>query len=677
MMIPDTTQTQSALDEKNINTIRFLAVDAVQKANSGHPGLPMGDAVMAYVLWTRHMRYNPKNPDWFNRDRFILSAGHGSMLLYSMLHLTGYDVSLDDLKQFRQVGSITPGHPESTLTPGVEVTTGPLGQGFANGVGMAIAERYLAEEFNTPEMPIVDHYTYAIVSDGDLMEGVSSEAASYAGTQKLGKLIYLYDSNQISIEGDTQVTFQEDVAERFRAYGWQVIGPIDGLDIASVDGAIQVAKRNVEQPTLIICRTIIGYGSPNKAGTGKVHGSPLGPDEVKLTKENLGWPLEPDFYVPEESAAFFHEAGARGEELEAGWNSLMDEYRSEHPDKAADFERRISGKLPVDWDAGIPIFKAGDGPIATRAASGKVLNGIFKGLPDLMGGSADLAPSNNTWLDNGGVFGWEHAGHNLQFGVREHAMGSMCVGMAHHGGVIPYCATFLVFSDYMRPPVRLSALSHQRVIYVYTHDSIALGEDGPTHQPVEHLTALRVIPNLWVMRPADANETAEAWRQAILRTDGPTALALTRQKLPILDRKEYADASGVAKGGYVIREVEGEPDMVIIATGSEVSLALDAAQTLAEDGVQVQVVSMPCVELFDAQPEAYRKSVLRPDLPRLAVEAGATLGWYKYVGENGAIVGLDRFGESGPGKEVMAELGFTVENVVKHAKALLNSWEAR
>lgn len=676
MTISQRTETRADLDANSINAIRFLAVDAVQKANSGHPGLPMGAAVMAYVLWMRHMRYNPRNPEWFNRDRFVLSAGHGSMLLYAMLHLTGYDVSMDDLKAFRQWGSITPGHPENFLTPGVEVTTGPLGQGFANGVGMAMAERFLAERFNTDEHAIVDHYTYAIVSDGDLMEGVSAEAASYAGTQHLGKLIYLYDSNQISIEGDTDVTFRENVADRFRAYGWQVIGPIDGMDIDAVDAAVHEAKRNPDQPSLIVCRTIIGYGSPNKASTGDVHGAPLGVDEVELTKENLGWPLEPEFHVPDDVREHFGSAVKRGEQLEAEWNELFGQYRDANADKAAEFERAMSGALPENWDAGVPVFKPDDGPMATRSASGKVLNGLFQNLPDLIGGSADLAPSNNTWLKDGGLFGWEKGGHNLQFGVREHAMGSLCVGMAHHGGVIPYCATFLVFSDYMRPPVRLASLSRQRVVFVYTHDSIGLGEDGPTHQPIEHLMALRVVPRLHVIRPADANEVAEAWRQALLYEDGPTALALTRQNLPIIDREKYADASGLAKGAYIIREAGGQPDLVILATGSEVSLAIDAAEQLDADGLKVQVVSMPCWELFDEQPDSYREEVIPRGVPRLAVEAGATLGWYKYVGEDGAVIGIDRFGASAPGKTVMKEYGFSVENVVEQARALLGQQEA-
>ncbi len=676
MTISQRTETRADLDANSINAIRFLAVDAVQKANSGHPGLPMGAAVMAYVLWMRHMRYNPRNPEWFNRDRFVLSAGHGSMLLYAMLHLTGYDVSMDDLKAFRQWGSITPGHPENFLTPGVEVTTGPLGQGFANGVGMAMAERFLAERFNTDEHAIVDHYTYAIVSDGDLMEGVSAEAASYAGTQHLGKLIYLYDSNQISIEGDTDVTFRENVADRFRAYGWQVIGPIDGMDIDAVDAAVTEAKRNPDQPSLIVCRTIIGYGSPNKASTGDVHGAPLGADEVELTKENLGWPLEPEFHVPDDVREHFGSAVKRGEQLEAEWNELFGQYRDANADMAAEFERAMNGALPENWDAGVPVFKPDDGPMATRSASGKVLNGLFQNLPDLIGGSADLAPSNNTWLKDGGLFGWEKGGHNLQFGVREHAMGSLCVGMAHHGGVIPYCATFLVFSDYMRPPVRLASLSRQRVVFVYTHDSIGLGEDGPTHQPIEHLMALRVVPRLHVIRPADANEVAEAWRQALLYEDGPTALALTRQNLPIIDREKYADASGLAKGAYIIREAGGQPDLVILATGSEVSLAIDAAEQLDADGLKVQVVSMPCWELFDEQPDSYREEVIPRGVPRLAVEAGATLGWYKYVGEDGAVIGIDRFGASAPGKTVMKEYGFSVENVVEQARALLGQQEA-
>ncbi|HEC24027.1 MAG TPA: transketolase [Chloroflexi bacterium] len=660
------------LDQLCINTIRFLAVDAVQKANSGHPGMPMGAAAMAYTLWTRHLKHNPRNPKWVDRDRFILSAGHGSMLLYALLHLTGYDLPLEQIKQFRQWGSLTPGHPESHLTPGVEVTTGPLGQGFANGVGMAVAERALAERFNTPDHTVVDHHIYAIVSDGDLEEGVASEAASYAGTQRLGKLIYLYDDNGISIEGDTDVTFRENVGMRFRAYGWHVIGPIDGNDVEAVDAAIREGKAETERPPLIICRTTIGYGSPNKANTAGVHGSPLGPEEVRLTKQAMGWPLEPDFYIPEEALAHFRKAVDRGAAQEAAWQKRFDAYRAAFPEKAAEFERMMSGELPEGWDAAIPAFTPEDGPVATRVAGGRVLNGIFENLPDLIGGSADLAPSTKTWLDKSGRFGWEKGGHNLQFGVREHAMGSIAVGIAHHGGLIPFTSTFLVFSDYMRPPIRLASLSRQRVVFVFTHDSIAIGEDGPTHQPVEHLAALRAVPGLWVFRPADATETAEAWRQALLRRDGPSVLALTRQKLPVLDRSKLAPAEGVARGAYVLRDTDGTPDLILIGTGSEVHLVLEAADVLAGEGIQARVVSMPCWELFDEQPQSYRDSVLLPEVPaRLAVEAGVRMGWHRYVGDRGAVIGLDRFGASAPGKVVMEKFGFNVENVVAQAKGLL------
>ncbi len=670
MSTPTTTMTD--LDQMCVNTIRFLAVDAVQKANSGHPGLPMGAAVMAYTLWTRHLRHNPRNPNWINRDRFILSAGHGSMLLYALLHLTGYDLPLEQIKQFRQWDSITPGHPESHLTPGVEVTTGPLGQGFANGVGMAVAQRVLAERFNTPDHTVIDHTIYAIVSDGDLEEGVSAEAASYAGTQRLGKLVYLYDDNGISIEGDTDWTFREDVGARFRAYGWHVAGPIDGNDMAAVDAAINEAKAIEDRPSLIMCRTVIGFGSPHKAGTGAAHGEPLGEDEVKAAKENLDWPVEPLFYIPGDALEHFREAIDRGAEWEAYWQKQFDAYRGQHQEQAAELLRMAKGELPGGWDAGIPVFKPEDGPVSTRVAGGKVLNGLFKNLPDLVGGSADLEPSTKTWLKDSGRFGWDKGGHNLQFGIREHAMGSIAVGMAHHGGVIPYTATFLIFSDYMRPPIRLAALSEKRVVFVFTHDSIGLGEDGPTHQPVEQLMALRAVPNLWVMRPADANEVGEMWRQALLRTDGPSLMALTRQNLPILDRTKLAPASEAAKGGYVLRDADGAPDVILIATGSEVSLALQAADKLAAGGVGARVVSMPCWKLFDAQPEEYRQSVLLPDgPPRLAVEAGATLGWYKYVGEHGGVVGLDHFGASAPGGVVMKEFGFSAENVAARARDLL------
>jgi transketolase len=662
----------SELDQQSINTIRFLAVDAVQKANSGHPGLPMGTASMAYTLWTKHLKFNPANPSWPNRDRFILSAGHGSMLLYALLYLTGYDLGLDDLKQFRQWGSRTPGHPESHMTPGVEVTTGPLGQGFANGVGMAVAERALAERFNIDGHTVVDHYIYAIVSDGDLEEGVASEAASYAGTQRLGKLIYLYDDNGISIEGDTDVTFRENVGKRFEGYGWQVIGPIDGNSIEAVDKALSEAKANTEQPSLIVCTNIIGYGSPNKAGTGKAHGEPLGPDEVRLTKENLGWPLEPDFYVPGEALEHFREAVTRGDDWEKEWKKRFEKFAAVHPAEAAEFNRMMSGALPDGWDKDIPIFLPSDPAIATRVAGGKVLNGIFKNLPDLIGGSADLEPSTKTWLGSSGKFGWDKGGRNMQFGIREHAMGSIALGAAHHGGVIPYTATFLIFSDYMRPPIRLATLSGKRVVFVFTHDSVGLGEDGPTHQPVEQMAALRAVPGLWVIRPCDANETSEAWRQALLRTDGPTVIALTRQNLPILDREKFAPASELARGAYVLQDSVGRPDVILIGTGSEVHLALGAAAKLAEENIKARVVSMPCWELFDLQPQEYRDKVLPKDVhARLAIEAGVSMGWSKYVGDGGTVVGLDRFGASAPGGTALRELGFSVDNVVTRAKALV------
>jgi transketolase len=579
---------------------------------------------------------------------------------------------MEQLQSFRQWGSVTPGHPESHLTPGVEVTTGPLGQGFANGVGMAIAERFLAERFNTPEHTIVDHHIYAIVSDGDLEEGVASEAASYAGTQRLGKLIYLYDDNDISIEGDTNVTFREDVGMRFRAYGWRVVGPIDGNDIDAVDAALREGQAETERPTLIICRTTIGYGSPNKAGTKEVHGEPLGEEEVRLTKQNLGWPLEPTFLIPGEVLEHFRAAIDRGTALDEAWQRRFDAYRAACPQQAAEFERMISGELPNGWDSTLPTFSPSDGKVATRVAGGKVLNAIFKNVPDLIGGSADLAPSTRTWLDAVGRFGWEPGGHNLQFGVREHAMGSMALGMAHHGGVIPFTSTFLVFTDYMRPSIRLAALSGQRVIFIFTHESIGLGEDGPTHQPVEHLAILRSTPNLWVIRPADANETAEAWRQALLHTDGPTVIALTRQGVPVLDRSQLTPASGLGKGGYVLRDTVGLPDVILIASGSEVALILSASDELAGEGIKVRVVSMPCWELFEQQPQGYRDSVLPPEVTaRLAVEAAATLGWHRWVGDRGGVIGLDRFGASAPGDVAMRELGFNVENVVARAKILL------
>ncbi len=677
------------LDQLCINTIRTLAMDAVQKAKSGHPGMPMGAAAMAYVLWTRFLKFNPKNPDWPDRDRFILSAGHGSMLLYSLLYLTGYDLPLEQLQQFRQWGSMTPGHPERGLAPGVEVTSGPLGQGFGNGVGAAIAERFLAAHFNRPGHTIVDHYTYAIVSDGDLMEGVASEAASLAGHLKLGKLIYLYDDNDISIEGSTQLTFTEDVGRRFEAYGWHV-QHVEGNDLEGVAGAIRAAQRETERPSLIIARTHIGYGSPHKQDSEKAHGEPLGEEEVRLTKANLGWPPDAQFLVPEAALAHFRKAIDWGRAWEEEWRGRFEAYAAEFPELARQWHQFMNRDLPAGWEADIPTFKPADGPVATRAASGKVLNALAPHVLNLIGGSADLAPSTNTLLKGFGDFEPGENGRNLHFGVREHSMGTILNGMAAHGGVIPYGATFLVFSDYMRPSIRLAALSKLHCILVFTHDSIGVGEDGPTHQAVEHLAALRAIPDLTVIRPADANETAEAWRVA-LSLEGPVALALTRQALPILDRATFAPASGLAQGAYVLAEgvpvssSSGQftrarsfedhpprPDAILIATGSEVALAVEAREKLAGRGVAARVVSMPSWELFDRQPQAYRDQVLPPEVTaRLAIEAGVSQGWCKYVGNHGDVIGVDRFGASAPGKVVMEEYGFTSDHVVARALAVL------
>jgi transketolase len=660
------------LDQLCINTIRTLAMDAVQKANSGHPGLPMGMADVAYVLWTRFLRHNPANPDWPDRDRFLLSAGHGSMLLYGLLHLTGYDLPLEELGSFRQWDSRTPGHPEYGLTPGVETTTGPLGQGFANGVGMAIAERFLAATFNRPGFPIFDHYTYAIVSDGDLMEGVSHEAASLAGHLGLDKLIYLYDDNEISIEGSTDITFTEDVPARFRAYGWYV-QEVDGYDLDGIESAIRAAQEATERPALIVCHTHIAYGSPNKQDTAGAHGAPLGKEEVALTKEALGWSPDAHFFIPEEALAVFRRAIEQGKQAEAEWNEAFTRYREAYPEKAALLETLWAGELPAGWVDALPTFTPADGPLATRKASGAVLNALAPALPTLIGGSADLAPSTNTLL--GGYDDFQRAtpaGRNLRFGVREHNMGSVLNGMALHGGVLPYGATFLVFSDYMRPPVRLAALMHLPVVYVWTHDSVWIGEDGPTHQSVEHLAALRAIPNLVVVRPADANETAAAWRVALERRHGPTALALTRQKLPVLSETRRDPAETVARGAYVLAESTGIPDVILIASGSEVYLALEARGLLAQKGVAVRVVSMPSWELFDAEPESYREAVLPPQVTaRLAIEAGVTQGWAKYVGLGGDVMGLERFGASAPYKVLMEKFGFTAEAAAERALRLL------
>jgi len=664
--------TTTNLDPLCIHTISTLAMDAIQKANSGHPGMPMGTADAAYVLWARFLKHNPADPAWPDRDRFILSAGHGSMLLYGLLHLTGYDLPLEELKNFRQWGSCTPGHPEYAHTPGVETTTGPLGQGFANGVGMAMAERFLAATFNRPDFFIFDHFTYGIVSDGDLMEGLSHEAASLAGHLGLGKLIYLYDDNEISIEGSTDIAFSEDVPARFRAYGWRV-QEVDGYDLDGIETAIRAAQKEMERPSLIVCHTHIGHGSPNKQDTAAAHGSPLGEEEVALTKEAFGWPADAHFLIPTEALEVFRRAVEQGREAQAQWQTMFDRYAGEYPQEAALLERLWAGELPDGWDKELPVFSAADGPLATRKASGAVLNKLAATLPTLIGGSADLAPSNTTRLKGYGDFQQATpAGRNLHFGVREHAMGSILSGMALHGGVIAYGGTFLVFSDYMRPAVRLAAMMGLPVVYVWTHDSVWLGEDGPTHQPVEHLAALRVIPNLVVIRPADANETAAAWRAALERRDGPTALILTRQKLPVLFETMRNSAQQVARGAYILVESSGAPHALIIASGSEVHLALEARELLAQRGIGVRVVSAPSWELFDAQPLEYRETVLPPPVTaRLAIEAGVTLGWDKYVGSAGEVLGLDRFGASAPYEVLVEKFGFTAEAVAERVVRLL------
>ncbi len=661
--------TDTNLDQLCVDTIRTLSIDGVQKANSGHPGMPMGMADAAYVLWTQFLRHNPKNPDWPDRDRFVLSAGHGSMLLYSLLHLTGYDLPLEQLKQFRQWDSLTPGHPEYGLTPGVETTTGPLGQGFANGVGMAIAEAFLAATFNRPGYEIVNHYVYGIVSDGDLMEGVSHEAASLAGHMKLGKIIYLYDDNHISIDGSTDLAFTEDRMKRFEAYGWHT-QQIDGHDRAAVVEAIKTARAVTAKPSIIACRTTIGYGSPNKANTAGVHGSPLGEDEVKLTKETYGWDPEKKFYIPDEALAEFRKAVDRGAQWEETWKAKLDAYVVTHSEEAKQFRRALSGELPEGWEEALPVFPADGKAMATRKASGAVLQAIAPVIPNLIGGSADLAPSNNTFLKDYPVFANESwAGRNFHFGVREHGMGSILNGMALHGGVIPYGGTFLVFADYCRPAIRIAALSHIPSIFVFTHDSIGLGEDGPTHQPVEQLPALRVIPNLIVIRPADANETTQAWKVALERGDAPVALLLTRQGLPVYDRSKMGDAADLAKGAYVLLDTDKVyPDIILIASGSEVEFAVGAAEKLADQGIGARVVSMPSWELFKEQPTEYQDSILPPSVKaRLAIEAAVPMGWRQWVGDAGSVIGLDRFGASAPYKVIYEQLGFTVENVVLRA----------
>jgi len=661
------------LDELSINTIRFLAVDMVQKANSGHPGAPLGASPMAYALWNRFLKHNPDDPKWPDRDRFILSAGHASAMLYALLYLTGYALPLEELKRFRQWGSLTPGHPEYGIVPGVEATTGPLGQGFANGVGMAIAERWLAQNYNRPGYEIINHYTYAIVSDGDLEEGVSSEAASLAGTLHLEKLVYLYDDNDISIEGNTSIAFKENVVHRFLAYGWNVIGPIDGMDLAAVTTAIGDAKTQKSKPSLIICHTVIGYGSPNKAGTAAAHGEPLGEEEVRLTKKNLKWPYEETFTIPPEVLANFRKAQSRGELKQREWETQLSAYSQVYPQEARQLREDLDGNLPIGWDHDLSaIFESSNRPIATREASGLIMNAIAKKVHSFAGGSADLAPSTKTLLKDHGDFGFdEHADHNMHFGVREHAMGAIANGMSLHGGIIPYTGTFLVFYDYMRPPIRMAALMGIRVIYIFTHDSIGLGEDGPTHQPIEQLMGLRMVPNLVTIRPADATETAEAWKVAIERRNGPTALVLSRQNLPILDRTTLAAAIGLRQGGYILWQSTATPEIILVATGSEVHIALEAGMDLQQHGISARVVSLPSWELFEAQPVAYRNEILPPNITaRISIEAGVPLGWERYVGLNGVAVGISRFGASAPGKIVYEKLGLTAQRVVDEAMKL-------
>lgn len=662
------------MDQLAITTIRTLSIDAIEKANSGHPGMPMGAAPMAYTLWTRFMNHNPSNPTWFNRDRFVLSAGHGSMLLYSLLHLSGYDVSMEDIKQFRQWGSKTPGHPEYGHTPGVEATTGPLGQGIAMAVGMAMAERHLAATYNKENFEIVNHYTYAICGDGDLMEGVASEAASLAGHLKLGRLIVLYDSNDISLDGELNLSFSENVGQRFQAYGWQYLRVEDGNDLEEIAQAIAEAQKDLERPTLIEVKTTIGYGSPNKAGTSDVHGAPLGAEELKLTKEAYKWTFAEDFHVPEEVYAHFRqvvqEAGAK---KEAEWNELFATYKQSYPELAHQLELAMEGKLPEGWEVNIPVYPEGKS-LATRASSGEVLNAIAKAVPYFIGGSADLAGSNKTLIKGAGNFMPEsYEGRNIWFGVREFAMGAAMNGMALHGGVKVFGGTFFVFSDYLRPAIRLAALMGLPVTYVLTHDSIAVGEDGPTHEPIEQLPSLRAMPNLSVIRPADGNETAAAWRMALESTDRPTALVLTRQNLPTLATTAERAYEGVKKGAYVVSEADGTPEALLLASGSEVNLAVEAQKALAAEGIHVSVISMPSWDRFEQQPQDYKEQVLPPHVKkRLAIEMAASLGWERYTGDEGDILAIDRFGASAPGEKIMEEYGFTVDNVVQRVKALLN-----
>jgi len=679
----------TSLDELCVNTIRMLSVDAVQKANSGHPGLPLGAAPMAYTLWTHFLKHNPSNPAWYDRDRFVLSAGHGSMLLYSLLHLTGYAMPMAQIKQFRQWGSITPGHPESELTPGVEITTGPLGQGFANGVGMAMAEAHLSARFNRPGFKIIDHFTYGIVSDGDLMEGVAAEAASLAGHLGLGKLIYLYDNNHITLSASTRIAFTEDTKARFKAYGWHTEVVEDGNSLEDIEEAIRAAVKISDKPSLILVKTIIGYGSPHKHNTFEAHGSPLGEEEVKLTKQNLGWPEKPDFYVPAKAKKHFRKAISAGEKSENNWNNLLAAYQKKHPKLATELLQLIKGGLQKGWDKNIPLFLPDEKGVATREASGKIMQAISSNVPGFVGGSADLNPSTKTELFNFGNFenpqipikdpqgsvdgGWSYEGRNLYYGVREHAMGAISNGLASFPGVFPFTATFLVFSDYMRPSIRLAALMRRQVIYVFTHDSIALGEDGPTHQPVEQLASLRAIPNLIVIRPSDANETAIAWKIAIEARHGPTALILTRQNVPILDRTKFASAESLRRGAYILSDAKnGKPAVILIASGSEVRLIVAAKEKLEAKKIPVRIVSMASWELFSAQSKQYRDSILPPSVPsKLAVEAGVSQGWERYIGNKGDMISVEGFGASAPGSIVLEKYGFTVENVCKRALALM------
>jgi len=681
--------TEASVAERSINTIRFLAVDAIEKAHSGHPGLPMGGAAMAYVLWTRHLKYNPANPKWMDRDRFVLSAGHGSMLLYAMLHLTGYDLSLEDIKAFRTWGSKTPGHPEFPHTPGVEVTTGPLGQGMGNAVGMAIAEAYLAARYNDGDRKIIDHYTYVMAGDGDLMEGIAAEACSLAGHLGLGKLIVLYDDNKISLAGSTNLSFSEDVPRRFQSCGWHVVEVDNGNDIDAIDGALQSAKAEADRPSLIALRTQIGFGAPTKAGTYQCHGAPLGAQEVQGAKERLGWPVDEEFFIPDDVQAHMGSAVDKGREQEAAWRVAVARYRDDLPDLAAEFDRITAGDLPEGWDAALPRYETDAKGISTRKVSEAVMQSLASALPELIGGTADLNPSTLAWVKGygdfqnprdvpGGIQGsvgemWNYGGRNIHFGVREHAMGAIASGLALHGGIIPFTGTFFTFSDYMRPSMRLAALMGLHAVYVFSHDSIGVGEDGPTHQPVEHLMSLRVMPNMTVMRPADAAETVEAWHFALCHREGPTALVVTRQDVPILDREKYGPARGLQKGGYVLWDSgTGNPDIILIGTGSELQIALDAGKELAARGVAVRVVSLPSWEVFDRQPEEYREGVLPAAVRRrIAVEAAITVGWERYVGMDGIVIGMHGFGASAPASVLYEKFGITARRVVEAAETIL------